>query len=251
MHRRRAILFTVIGSLAFATWAHAADPVPAYIAAAVNDAGRPDADKKLDAGRKPAEMLTFAGIRPGYKVADFLPGGGYFTRIFSAAVGVSGHVYALDPDDWAKMRGDAMLQIVKSPAYANVSLLDDNLGKIKTPQPVDVVWTAQNYHDLHDRLTSTSGMVAFNKTIFAMLKPGGVYIVIDHAAGANPPADVTSKLHRIDPATVKAEVLAAGFTLEGESDALRNPADDHTLIVFDPKIRGKTDQFVLKFRKPK
>ena len=248
MHRRSVLIMALAGSFVLATRAQALDAVPAYITAAVADAGRPDPDKKLDAARKPAEMLAFAGVRPGSKVADVLPGGGYFTRIFSKAVGVSGHVYAIDPDDWPKMRGDAMQQLVKSPSYANVTLLGDVVAQIKTPQPVDVVWTSQNYHDLHYTLPD---MMAFNKAIFAMLKPGGVYVVLDHAAAANAPAEVTQTLHRIDPAMVKTEVLAAGFTLDGESNVLRNPADDHTLKVFDPKIRGKTDQFILKFRKPK
>jgi predicted methyltransferase len=252
MRRYSAILFaTGFLVLAGGREIRAASPVPPHIAAAVADFGRPPAERALDAARKPGEMLAFADIKRGDKVADLMPGGGYFTRVFSKAVGPKGHVYAIDPDDLTKMHGDTLLKIVADPAYSNVTLKIEVLAKINTPEPVDVVWTAQNYHDLHNADSGSPDMVAFNRAIFAMLKPGGVYIVLDHAAAPDAPADVTDKLHRIPPEVVKKEVLAAGFAFEGESDALRNAADDHSVIVFNPKIRGKTDQFILKFRKPK
>jgi predicted methyltransferase len=116
------------------------------------------------------------------------------------------------------------------------------------PAPVDMVWTSQNYHDPHNFPGLDVGV--FNKMVFDDLKPGGVYLILDHAAAAGSGLRDTKTLHRIDPETVKAEVLAAGFKLVGSSDLLRQPGDDHTLKVFDPSIRGKTDQFILKFQKP-
>jgi predicted methyltransferase len=112
----------------------------------------------------------------------------------------------------------------------------------------DVAWTTENYHDLYG-LLGADGMLAYDKAVFAALKPGGVFLVSDHVAlpGA---ADAPTTLHRIDPAIVRAQLVAAGFVPDGESDALHNPADDHTLKVFDPSIRGKTDQFMFRFRKP-
>jgi predicted methyltransferase len=233
----------------------AAGKVPAYIAAAVADAGRPAEDKQRDENRKPGETLAFAGIKPGEKVAELVPSRGYFTRILSKAVGPKGHVYALSPPRRANAAADspdpaaATTALAADPAYSNLSVQVAPLAKIAPPEPVDVVFTAQNYHDVHN--VPDVDMLAFNKSIFDALKPGGSYVIIDHTAAAGSGARDTSTLHRIDPEIVKQEVTAAGFKLAGESKVLANPADDHTLKVFDPAIRGKTDQFVLKFTKPK
>jgi predicted methyltransferase len=229
----------------------AADKIPAAVAAAVADKGRPDADKERDANRKPAEVVAFAGIKKGDKVVELLPGGGYFTRIFSKVVGDKGVVYALAPP----RRPDAPAG-APDPAAAVTAIAADHknvkVGSITdgnwAPEPVDVVWTSDNYHDVHNR--PNADLMAFNKHAFDALKPGGTYIVIDHAAAPGSGLKDTSTLHRIDPEAVKSEVTAAGFTFAGESDALRNPADPHTAGVRDPSIRGKTDQFVFKFRKP-
>ncbi|MDB5451473.1 MAG: hypothetical protein JWO33_51 [Caulobacteraceae bacterium] len=222
---------------------------PAYVAAAVADTARPEADTKRDADRKPAETVAFAGVKPGDQVAEILPGGGYFTRILSKTVGPKGHVYAVinPPTDPAKP--PAILAVAADPAYANVTVETTGLQTIKAPVKVDVVWTSQNYHDMHN--IKDFDMLAANKSVYDVLKPGGVFLVLDHAAAAGAPADVTSTLHRIDPAVVKSEVEAAGFKFEGESKILAHAADDHTLKVFDPALRGHTDQFIYKFRKPK
>jgi len=233
----------------------AAAKVPAYITAAVADPGRPAEDTQRDANRKPAETVQFAGIKPGDKVAELVPGRGYFTRIFSKVVGPKGHVYALSPPRRPNAAADspdpvaATAALAADPAYSNVTATGGSLAKISVPEPVDVVFTAQNYHDVHN--VPDVDLAAFNKAIFDALKPGGVFVVLDHAAAAGSAARDTSTLHRIDPETVKSEVLAAGFKLEGESKVLANTQDDHTLKVFDPSIRGKTDQFILKFRKPR
>ncbi len=212
---------------------------------------RPAADTARDAARKPAEMVAFAGVKPGSHVLDIIAGGGYFTRVFAIAAGPKGHVFAMVPAASAErdpVSAKAIADIAADPGYGNVSVI----SVITDPSlagSVDVAWTAQNYHDLHNALPP-EGVAGFNKAVFAALKPGGVFVVLDHAAAAGAPADVTKTLHRIDPAVVKAEVTAAGFIFDGESKAVANSADPHDKNVFDPAIRGKTDQFVYRFKKP-
>jgi predicted methyltransferase len=217
--------------------------------AAVGDTHRPAADTARDAARKPAEMLAFAGVKPGMKVMDLIPGGGYFTRLFAAAVGPKGHVYAYQPtefDGFLKGKEPAVNAVAKD--YPNVTVVRASVNALTVPDKLDVIWTSQNYHDLKNGSGADTAQV--NKAAFAALKHGGVYIVLDHAAAPGSGARDTNTLHRIDPATVKAEVTAAGFIFVGESSVLGNSADDHTKAVFDPAIRGHTDQFVLKFKKP-
>lgn len=229
----------------------AADSPGPAVTAAVADAGRPEADRARDADRRPADVIAFAGIAPGYKVAEIAPGGGYFTRIFSTLVGETGAVYALLPPRPANApapegppRGANAL--ISDPQYANVKLASIEPAST-LPEPVDLVWTSLSYHDMHNR--PGADLVAFNKRVFDALKPGGTYIVIDHAAAAGSGKRDTSTLHRIDPELVRAEVTAAGFEFVRESAVLRNPEDDLAKGVAEV-ARGKTDQFVFKFRKP-
>jgi predicted methyltransferase len=226
--------------------------MPANITASVADASRPAADTERDPNRKPAEMLQFAGVAPGERVVDLIPGGGYFTRLFAKAVGGGGRVYAYLPSELDALRKtpSPIIALAAESAYGNVTLLHQPIGNFILPEPVDLVWTSQNYHDLHDKFFGPVDVAKLNREIFAALKPGGLYVVLDHSALAGAPADVTETLHRIEEAVVKREVLAAGFVLAGESDVLRNPNDPRTANVFDPGIRGHTDQFILKFRKP-
>lgn len=231
-----------------------AAPVPAFLSAAVADPGRPAADTERDANRKPAETLLFAGIAPGQQIAELLPGGGYFTRIMSKAVGASGHIYALvpapSPDGPANTPDFAarVKALAADPNYSNVSVIVEPFAQLKTPVPVDMVWTSQNYHDLHN--LPGLDLTVFNQMVFESLKHGGIYFILDHASQPGAGTSVTSTLHRIDPDTVKREVLAAGFVFVGSSNLLRQSSDPHTAKVFDPAIRGRTDQFILKFRKP-
>jgi predicted methyltransferase len=227
---------------------HAAAAVPATISAAVADAARPAADKDRDADRKPAETLAFSGVKPGDQVVDFLPGGGYFTRIFSKIVGPKGHVTALSPAGTPEKFTVAAKAIAADPAYGNVTAVEQKVADIPAGS-VDLFWTSQNYHDLHN--LPGADLVAVDKAIFAALKPGGTFIVLDHAATAGSGFQDTNTLHRIDPEAVKKEVESAGFVLKAQSDLLKNPNDPHTAKVFDPSIKGKTDQFILKFEKPK
>jgi len=237
-------------SLLLSSAAIAAD-VPANVKAAVADAGRPAADTARDANRKPADVVAFAGIKAGDKVADINPGGGYFTRIFAKVVGPSGKVYATVSATGLAAKpasGDAMRALQADAQYGNILLHPSDFDKLTVPEPLDVAWTSDNYHDFKNR--GPGFTEAMNKAIFAALKPGGTYIVIDHAAEKGSGGRDTNTLHRVDPDLVKAEVLAAGFKLDSESTALTNPADNHTNKVFEGDTRGKTDQFVFKFKKP-
>jgi predicted methyltransferase len=209
---------------------------PAAIAAAVADPGRPQADVARDADRKPAETLTFYGVKPGDLVFEFVAGGGYFTELLSRVVGSTGHVVAtrVAPERIADNR------------LPNVTAVGDNDWGL-APNSVDVAFTALNYHDVINLKVDRGPLLA---NIYKMLKPGGTFAVIDHSAEDGSGARDVGTLHRVDEQLVVSEVKAAGFELVGTSDLLRNPADTRKLAVFDPSIRGKTDCFVLKFRKP-
>jgi predicted methyltransferase len=227
-----------------------AQPAPAYVAAAVADPGRPAEDTARDSLRKPAEVVAFAGIKPGEKVYELLPGGGYFTRILSKVVGPGGHLYAAVPDRKSAFAEPAADKIAADPAYANVSVVIVGPSAMAGLPPLDAIWTSDNYHDLHLSQVHID-VPALDRQWFAALKSGGVLLIIDHVALPGSPATETAdKLHRIDPAIIRQEVESAGFRFDGEIDALRNPADPHTALVFDPSIRGHTDQVVYKFRKP-
>jgi predicted methyltransferase len=247
------LTFALALALAACTSQPAAQSPPAitasspHIVAAVASSMRPDADRARDADRKPAEMLAFAGVAPGQRVADFIPGGGYFTRILAEAVGASGKLYALIPPPNPQRPDDAFRAAAAQ--YANVEIVQQSFTTLSLPEPCDVIFTAQNYHDLHLARLALD-WAAVNRQIFAALKPGGVYLVIDHSAKPGADVSVADTLHRIDPAIVRRELEAAGFVYDGESSALRNPADTLELGVFEPAIRGKTDQFALRFRKP-
>jgi predicted methyltransferase len=162
-------------------------------------------------------------------------------------VGANGHVYAAVPTPMEKY-SDATKALPAS--YPNVEVLLQPADQLKTPELVDVAFTSQNYHDYPDKFMGPTDPAVLNKAVFAALKPGGTYIVIDHVAEAGSGLRDTETLHRIDPATVKQQVEAAGFKYVGTSEVLHNPADDHKLKVFDETIRGHTDQFAYKFRKP-
>ncbi len=228
--------------------ANAAGAVPAYIAAAVADSSRPDADKARDADRKPAECLAFAGVKQGDQVIDLIPGGGYFTRILAKAVGPKGHVTAQSAVGSPEKYSAPSKAIAADPHYSNVTAVEQKMTDVPAAS-VDLIWTSQNYHDLHN--SKTIDMAAVDKAVLAALKPGGIFLVIDHTATPGSGFQDTNTLHRIDVEAVKTEVESAGFVLAGQSDLLKNPNDPHTAAVFDPSIKGKTDQFILKFEKPK
>ncbi len=237
------------------THAPSAPSTPDSITAAVADTNRPAADAQRDANRKPTETLVFAGVHPGEQIGELVPGGGYFTRMFSKAVGPTGHVYALVPPRPANPsannpdRSAPIRALAADANYTNISVVELAAGKLTAPVPLDLVFTAQNYHDLHN--FPGLSVAGFNKSVFDSLKPGGLFVVLDHSAPAGSGVSDTNTLHRIDVEAVKTEVMTAGFEFVAGSDVLANPADPRTANVFDPSIRGKTDQFILKFRKPK
>jgi predicted methyltransferase len=227
----------------------------ADVAAAVSSPGRPADDVKLDESRKPVEILRFMGLKKGDMALDLFAGSGYYTEIIAKAVGPKGGVLAWEPANflndkartsWAELKGRA-----------------PNSGMYATPSTAfsapanafDFVMFHLNYHDTYWE-SAKYGFArmepeAFLRTLYASVKPGGVVAVIDHVAA--PGGDVRAvadKLHRIDPAVVRADFERAGFVLDGESNLLRNPADDHSKLVFDPAIRGKTDRVAYRFRKP-
>ena len=226
--------------------------IPADVASAVNDPARHE-DQALDARRKVALIMTFAEVKPGQKVLELIPGSGYFTRVFSALVGPQGHVYTVWPNEAAKYSAESFAKwtaLAAQPHYANISLLKQPAAELSAPEPVDLVFTSQNYHDYPDPFMGSVDPLVLNRQAFAALKPGGLFVVIDHVAPAGSGMADTNTLHRIDPAIVKQQVETAGFVFDGESNALRNSADPHTAKVFDKSIRGHTDQFIYRFRKP-
>jgi predicted methyltransferase len=242
-------------ALALAGVAHAERPaaLPAYVQAALADPARGQ-DAQIDARRKVGELVAFSEARPGDSVLELIPGTGYFTRVFSKVVGAKGRVYALYPRQY---EAEAVSDVKKlramsaTPDFANVEVLVQEANALTTPRPVDVVFTSQNYHDYNDPFMDPVDVDTLNRQVYAALKPGGTWVIVDHVAEAGSGMRDTDTLHRIDPAIVRKQVEAAGFVYVGESKVLRNPKDAHKVKVFDPSIRRYTDQFAYKFRKPK
>jgi predicted methyltransferase len=222
---------------------------PAYVTAAVADPARPKKDLEADVLRDPVDTLAFAGVKPGMTVAELFPGGGYFTRLLSDVVGRNGHVIGIENAGWAgAVRADrAMLAELGRP---EVQLDVEPMGQIGVDRPVDVFWITQNYHDLKVAEFGHVDIAAFNRKVFEILKPGGVYMIVDHQANPGVTPEQIGVLHRVEKAQVIREVTAAGFKLMGEGKFLNHPSDDHTKPIFDAAVKGKTDQYALKFVKP-
>lgn len=254
--------------LLMSTIGHGATPaIPDYIQKAVADAARPATDTQRDVNRKPAEVLAFAGVKPGDKVGELLPGRGYFTQLFCRIVGDNGQVHTVSfsrpanapsaPDMPAGMDAgmDAGMGAMPpmpeapKPPCNNLSAVTKPAAEFALPGGLDMVWTSENYHDFNGPGFGVTDMVKFNKVIFDALKPGGVYMVEDHAAQTGSGTRDVSTLHRIDPEQVKKDVTAAGFVFDSSSDVLVNPADPLNVKTFD--LGGKSSKFLLKFRKPR
>ncbi|HEX4533179.1 MAG TPA: hypothetical protein VH000_03030 [Rhizomicrobium sp.] len=242
----KKILFGIAVAVAISGAALAA-AVPDYVSKAVADSTRPKADTDRDAIRLPAQTIAFAGVKPGMVVAELFPGGGYFTRMLSGVVGPSGKIYGIENAKWDD-GSDA--KVSSEPSHGNVSIQIVKFGEFNLPQPVDLFWITQNYHDLHIAKYGAVDMAAFNKHVFDSLKPGGTYFVLDHQANPGTSEADIAKLHRIEKAQVIREVTAAGFKLVGEGDFLHRANDDHTKPIFDKSIQGQTDQYALRFVKP-
>ncbi len=237
-------------ALPLITGAALAAAPPDYITKAVADPARPKDDVKADAQRAPAETLAFAGVKPGMTVAELFPGGGYFTRMLSDVVGPKGKVLGTENAGWkGAVKADQAL--MSEAGRGNVKIEALPFGQLAVPEKADVFWITQNYHDLKIAKYGVVDMAAFNHSVFEALKPGGVYFILDHQANPGLTAAQIADLHRVEKAEVIREVTAAGFKLQGEGKFLNRPGDDHTKPIFDDAIRGKTDQYALKFVKPK
>lgn len=243
---KKSILSAALLALALSGAAMAA-AVPVYVIHAVADTTRPKADTDRDALRLPAETIAFAGVKPGMKVAELFPGGGYFTRPLSDVVGPRGHIYGIENRKWDDGSDAKVAASVKD---HNVSMQMVKFGDFSLPEKVDLFWITQNYHDLHIAKYGVVDMAAFNKHVYDSLKPGGIYFILDHQANPGTGDAQIAALHRIEKSQVIREVEAAGFKLQAEGDALHRPADDHTKSVFDKSIQGHTDQFMLRFVRP-
>jgi predicted methyltransferase len=249
-----AVLLTACAPAQMAT--SAATPAATTLSAAdyaavLADPVRPAADRERDAARQPAALLAFAGIRPGMRVGDFVMGGGYFTRVLSSAVGSSGHVYAFQPAEFIAFRAQygADQQAVDT-ALANVDAVNGPAGAPAFPGNLDSIITIQNFHDLFLPQMPVGTPANASAALFAALKPGGTLVVVDHAAVAGSGSSAAGTLHRIEQSAIVSTLTQAGFVLEAEGALFNAPADPHTANVFTPEIRGHTDQFTLRFRKP-
>jgi predicted methyltransferase len=205
---------------------------------------------------KQAELIRFSRVDAGATVIDVYPGDGDWTRLFSDVVGPGGRVYSFVPAEVAHFKNDPvglMRTLAKEPGRENVEVISTDLVAMPQPtRPADVLWLHLFYHDLHTALMQTKGATAaeFNRTVYKRLKSGGYYVIVDHATAAGAGMSSAQSLHRIDPATVREEVEAAGFVLDAESTVLANKDDPHSIKVFDPSIKGETDRFAYRFVKP-
>ncbi len=251
MNTARTAYFASIALAAISFTACVAHAAPMDPAAAVADTTRPDKDRDLDAARHPAEILAAIDPRAGQTIADVWPGA-YWDRLFADVVGPGGKVYAVHLTEADKAEHDTTPAAGSAPypEHPNILVVATTANTFTLPTKADVVWIRQNYHDLYDPFMGPSDVPAFNKAVFSALKPGGLFVVIDHSAPDGSGLAATNTTHRIDGARVKSDMKAAGFVFVKESNALRNPADDRTKLVFDPKVKGHTDQFVYIFRKP-
>lgn len=243
----RTVTFVTASLLLAATASQAA----AELAPALAADGRAAEDRARDAGRRPAEVIAFLGIGPGMRVIDLIAAGGYYTEVLSLAVGSEGRVYAQNPEYVLKLRdgGNDMVLTARlaDGRLPNVVRIDRPVAETGIePGSLDAAFTALNFHDIYNG-RGAEAAAAFLADVKKLLKPGGVLGVIDHAGNAG---NDNAALHRIEESRVVAAVEAAGFEIEARSELLRNADDDRSRSVFDPEIRGQTDRFLLRLRKP-
>lgn len=229
---------------------------PAYLGDAVAAPGRPADAVKLDNGRKPAEVLAFLGLKPGMAAADVMTGSGYWAEIMANAVGPKGKVTAFEPSHFYNDPEEQKVWKALTERRPDIEFVRYPFEAFSAGgRRFDMVIINLNYHDLYWESAKygipRSDPQVFLKELFAAVKPGGMVGIIDHAGPAGDTRAIVEKLHRIDPATVKADLAAAGFIFEAQSPLLANPADDHSKLVFDPAVRGRTDRFLFRFRKPR
>lgn len=253
MRSRQVVATAVAATLTFTCVTGAVGKPPANQVAAVADTTRPKADRDRDALHKAVEALEYADVEPGQVTVDLLPGGGYFTRLFSRAVGPDGVVYSVRSVPLASGQAPGnpspASAITPDASYQNVTVMEADLATLRLPRKADLFWTSKGYWALYREGGDLPKATA--KALYANLKPGGAFVILEQAASAGMPLEDQLKLHRIDPAVIKADMLAAGFRYEGESKLFANASDDHTKITSDPSLGGAADQFLYTFRKPK
>lgn len=246
----------LLHSMAWAAAPPASDEARTAIAAAIASPDRPATDREQDARRKPAELLEFVGVAPGMRVIDVFSAGGYNTELLSRVVGPKGEVIAYNNAAYARFAAKGIAQRYANDRLPNVRQVTEEVDKFTLPAgSLDAAIFVMSYHDLYWRPADGSWPPTDPAQLLAVLAkalvPGGVIVVQDHVAAAGgETSEVVEKLHRIDPAVVKRDFEKAGFVFDGESPILAHPDDDHTKLVFDEAIRGRTDQFVYRFRKP-
>jgi predicted methyltransferase len=260
--KTRTLCILAAGLILAAPLSQAADPIDAAaesskaVAAAIASPDRPKSDLEQDARRKPAEILAFVGVTPGMHVADMFSAGGYYTELLSRTVGVKGQVVAYNNLPYANFAKKGIAERYAGDRLSNVRQITADIDKFDVaPGSLDAAMFVMSYHDLYWRPADGSWPATdpqvLLKGLYTALKPGAVVVVEDHVANANAdPSGTVDKLHRIDPAVVKADFAKAGFVFDAESKVLAHPDDDHSKLVFDDAIRGKTDQFVFRFKKP-
>jgi len=253
----RSLLFSLVAAGTLLTGCQKADAPRQFSQQALDkalaDPGRKQDRDTADARRKPGPLIALAGVKPSDKVLDLIPGSGYWTRIFSKVVGPEGKVYAVWPQAYAREAMGDVANLKKMAAdryYGNIVVEVQPSTRLTAPEPLDVVWTSQNFHDYPDEFMGKGDPAQLAKDAFKILKPGGTFMVIDHIAKAGRGVADTDTLHRIDPATVRKIAESVGFRFAGESKVLNNSADPLDIPVFAPSIRGHTSQFAYKFVKP-
>lgn len=271
--RRLAISVIAVCAAVSSFHVHAADSIPAAVTAAVNDPGRPWFERARDAVRKPAEIIAFSGIKPGDKIADLMPGPGYYTRVLSKLVGPKGKLYAVVPFATVGAPSERKGPVIKVDGqniplsrveqayalediseYGNITVLWEAFlqydGQFALPEQVDAVFTADDYYELHgSKEFAAVDMAKVAKAIFRALKPGGVYVVMDHASAKGAGFTQAATLHRTDPEAVKAEIFAAGFVLDAESKLRASTTDDHSKLATDTE-GVSPDEYIFRFKKP-
>jgi predicted methyltransferase len=251
-----ALLTVIVAGLSATASAAPASSAAESIAAAMASTERPESDRAQDGPRKAREFLEFAQVGPGMRVLDAFAAGGYYTELLSRIVGPSGEVIAYNNPEYAEFAAKGIAARYAAGRLPNVRQLTVPVAQLELPpRSLDAVLFVMSFHDLYwrpvDRSWSPTDPQQMLRTLHAALKTGGVVVVQDHVAvpGGDPSA-VVDRLHRIDPEVVRREFSKAGFVLEAESPMLANPEDSHALQVFDPDIRGRTDRFVMRFRRP-
>lgn len=237
------------------TTAAVAPDAPA-IAAAIASTERMSGDAEEDVWRNPQLILEFLEIRSGMRVLDYFAGPGYFSELLARAVGPSGSVIVYNNPGYAQFSGEKLVNRFANNRLPNARVLTTPTNELKLDaNSLDAVLFVMSYHDLYwqpkDAPAPFGNPGQVTADLFAAVKPGGVVVVVDHAANpGGDTAEVVDTLHRIDPEVVKADFTKAGFVFDAESNALRHPADDRSKLVFDEAVRHKTDRLIHRFRKP-